>query len=125
MERKFCDKCGNPTLKRVTYKVDGVTGTTQVFLKRNYTYNLRGTIAPIPLPRGGRQTGVPVLREDQKEYQRALHHQQRLERKASAAAADLDSVDDRLAYVFGSTSLKGAPPPIRSGSDRWILKRRS
>lgn len=104
MERRFCDRCGNATLTRAAYKICGKSGETQIFLSKSYSYKLRGTIAPLPMPRGGRSAGL-ILREDQKEYQRALYHQKREERKA-ISQGDLDSIDDRLAVVFGSTSIK-------------------
>ena len=107
MERRFCDRCGNPTLIRTSYQVDE-QGVTHLFLKRNFQYNNRGTIAPLPLPQGGRKGNQILLREDQKEYQKAVKSYQRRERKLEAASNSLDAMDDRFATVFGTMNIKGS-----------------
>lgn len=88
-ERKFCPHCGNPTLLRTSVtstspdaqgKAGAGTGQSQgglqVHLKKNFQYRNRGTIYSLPLPKAGKAAGkaaaVPVLREDQAEWQRAL-----------------------------------------------------
>lgn len=106
MERRFCDRCGNPTLIRTSYRVTD-DGQVHLFLKRNFQYNNRGTIAAMPLPRGaGVGERVLFLREDQKEYQRAMRGYERQERKMARSVGDLDAIDDRLAAVFGAMSVK-------------------
>jgi RNA-binding protein NOB1 len=42
MDRQFCPYCGNNTLNRVTASVDA-DGNLNIYLKRNYQYNIRGT----------------------------------------------------------------------------------
>ncbi|KAI9499178.1 Nin one binding Zn-ribbon like-domain-containing protein [Zychaea mexicana] len=67
MEKKFCPKCGNASLQRVSCSTNG-QGHVTYHLKKNYQYNLRGTKYDIPRPQGGRQINNIVLREDQREY---------------------------------------------------------
>lgn len=91
MERKFCPSCGNATLLRtsVTSAPPGEgTGGLQIHLKSNFQYKNRGTIYSLPMPKPGsasggkpsgqsrnEKTSIPILREDQLEWQRALSQQ--------------------------------------------------
>ena len=68
MSRKFCDKCGGPTLMRTSYALD-TEGRPHFFLARNFKYNLRGTKYGMPMPEGGRKDDL-ITREDQREYVR-------------------------------------------------------
>ncbi|KAI9278706.1 Nin one binding Zn-ribbon like-domain-containing protein [Phascolomyces articulosus] len=70
MEKKFCPKCGNASLQRVSCSTNS-QGQVTYYLKKNYQYNLRGTKYDIPKPQGGRQVNNIVLREDQREYVKA------------------------------------------------------
>lgn len=106
MDRQFCDKCGGATLLRTSYMVDA-QGQTHLFLKHDFQYKLRGTIAPLPMPKPGRNGNMILLREDQKEYQRARKNYKWQERKA-AKSCNLDAIDDRLASIFGGMSVKGS-----------------
>ena len=118
VERKFCPSCGNATLLRTSVTAgapgDGASGL-QVHLKPNFQYKNRGTVYSLPLPRAGsasggqasgrarnRQTGVPILREDQLEWQRAVSqqktHRQKEERALQKALAKgQDSLTARYA----------------------------
>lgn len=106
IDRRFCDRCGNPTLIRTSYMIDA-QGMRHLFLKKNFQFNNRGTIAPIPPPRsqGGK---VLLLREDQKEYQQAMRSFHRQEKKAERAAetTSWEELDDRLATAFGDLNIK-------------------
>ena len=88
-ERKFCPSCGNPTLLRASVSTDAKGDSMKVHLKANYQYRNRGTKYSLPLPRagsasGGRpsgssknaKTGVPILREDQPEWERGVAREQ-------------------------------------------------
>lgn len=88
-ERKFCPSCGNPTLLRASVSTDAKGNAMKVHLKPNYQYRNRGTKYSLPLPRagsasGGRpsgssknaKTGVPILREDQPEWERGVAREQ-------------------------------------------------
>ncbi|KAI9032769.1 Nin one binding Zn-ribbon like-domain-containing protein [Phycomyces nitens] len=76
MEKKFCPKCGNASLMRVSCSTNS-KGQIVYYLKRNYNYNLRGTKYDIPNPKGGRQVNNLVLREDQNEYVKATRGHQK------------------------------------------------
>ena len=91
--KKFCPKCGGPTLTRVT-TVLTPNGPT-LFFKKNYHMNLRGTKYTIPDMKGGKQKQHGnrkelILREDQKEFIRDMDQRKRLERKMIKEAQDGD-----------------------------------
>jgi RNA-binding protein NOB1 len=96
MAKKFCPSCGNATLIRTSTSIDPVTGETRYYLKKNFQYNLRGTRYALPVPKGGRE-GDLILREDQKEFQRAVRQKEREERRAVQDVFDADYV----APMFG------------------------
>lgn len=85
----FCPKCGaGNTLRRCTVRVDGRDGHIHVYLKRHMQWSTRGNVFQLPATqsRAARQQGRAkdpyhfggtdnlILREDQKEYERALVH---------------------------------------------------
>ena len=66
MSKLFCPRCGGATLARLGVTV-GPDGAPRYHYKRERTFNNRGTIFPLPAPRGGRdamRTDL-LLREDQ------------------------------------------------------------
>lgn len=79
----FCPRCGGDTLLRVTVAVSS-DGTLEVFLKRNMQWSHRGFKYSLPNPqskaaRRGKvgaerheDTGAVLLREDQREYEKAV-----------------------------------------------------
>lgn len=73
----FCPRCGSgDTLRRVGCSTDAAGGF-KLHLKKNFQHNTRGTVFSLPKPVAGTcsMKGVPaapVLREDQKEYTRAV-----------------------------------------------------
>ena len=73
----FCPRCGaGDTLRRVGCSTNA-NGDFKLHLRRNFQHNVRGNVFSIPKPVAGTASmkGVPdapVLREDQKEYQRAV-----------------------------------------------------
>lgn len=73
----FCPRCGSgDTLRRVGCSTDAAGGF-RLHLKKNFQHNTRGTVFSLPKPVAGTcsMKGVPaapVLREDQKEYTRAV-----------------------------------------------------
>eukprot|EP00124_Ichthyophonus_hoferi_P003351 Ihof_evm2s286 gene=Ihof_evmTU2s286 len=71
MEKQFCPSCGNATLFKVAVSIDK-KGVTHYITRANTKLNLRGTKFSIPAPQSGRNAHNLILREDQKEYQRAL-----------------------------------------------------
>jgi len=79
MEKVFCPSCGNNTLIRTSYSI-GKDGDLVLYLKKNFQYNNRGTQYSIPLPKSGRNGLNTILREDQKEYGKALKNYQKQNR---------------------------------------------
>ena len=80
----------------------------QVHLKPNFQYRTRGTVYALPMPKpgsasGGRpsgqskNSGVPILREDQLEWQRAVARQkQQRQREERALQRQLEKGQDSL-----------------------------
>ena len=64
VEKEFCPYCGNHSLFKISYTVDG-NGNKKFYepkIKRNHVV---GTIFPIPAPKGGKNSEDIILREDQ------------------------------------------------------------
>jgi len=78
MEKKFCPKCGNKTLKRVSVTVDS-EGKQQVHISTRRQLTSKGKRFSLPAPKGGKHAVNPRLVEDQREAQ------QRLSKKALLA----------------------------------------
>ncbi|KAI7900397.1 Dopey, N-terminal-domain-containing protein [Cokeromyces recurvatus] len=97
MEKKFCPKCGNATLQRVTCSTNS-KGEIAYHLKRNYQYRLRGTVYDIPPPKGGRKANNIVLREDQREFIKATQRKQK--------KTVVDMFDPDFIPLYGKTNTK-------------------
>ncbi|KAF0514302.1 Nin one binding Zn-ribbon like-domain-containing protein [Gigaspora margarita] len=104
MEKQFCPSCGGATLIRTSTSTD-MNGKVTYYLKKNFQYNLRGTKYSIPNPKSGRNANNLILREDQKEYQKAL--------KSHRKQKEVDIFDpDYVPKLFigsGSSTSCGAP----------------
>ncbi|WFD32287.1 20S-pre-rRNA D-site endonuclease nob1 [Malassezia sp. CBS 17886] len=117
-DRKFCPSCGNATLLRTSVS-SAAPGSApgdgmQVHLKPNFHYHNRGTVYSLPLPQpgsasGGRasgssknpHTGVPVLREDQTEWQRRVASERNRQRKEERSLQRaLDKGQDSLSARY-------------------------
>lgn len=97
-KKKFCGKCGGLTLTKTSYRVDA-SGQRHLFLRPDYQYNLRGTKYSLPNTQGGREAQSLILREDQREYQRALKFKKRQEEKM--ARDPEGALDEYLEKAFG------------------------
>lgn len=64
MEKKFCPKCGNKTLKRVSCTLNA-DGTKQIHISTRKQLSKRGKKFPLPTPRGGKHAINPILTADQ------------------------------------------------------------
>ena len=111
-ERKFCPSGGNAALLRTSVTTTagghGDAGTMQVHLKPNFQYRNRGTVYALPMPKpgsasGGRpsgqskSSGVPILREDQLEWQGGgAGAKQKPHTGGSAPAGQLEKGQDSL-----------------------------
>ncbi len=89
MEKQFCPSCGNATLIRTSCSVNA-QGQFILYLKKNFQYNKRGTQYSLPQPKGGKECNDIILREDQKEYQKAYKHYQH--QKSSLDPFDLEFI---------------------------------
>jgi len=111
---QFCQRCGKPTLTRVTCTTDSKTGEIKVHLKKNMQWNHRGDRYSIPKPVAGASNGKRlgggkdgwgndlVLVEDQKEAIKAAVEKDRQERR-TAKGLERDGVMD-LDYLPGLVS---------------------
>lgn len=123
--RRFCDKCGLPSLIRTSYSVDQGSGQLTLYLKRNFIYNLRGSQYSIPKPKGGKQVSSGrasrsnafkrqdiILREDQKEFQRGM---KAFERTRDISDLDPDALPALLSSMTLPESRRLHPPTIGYG----------
>ncbi|KAG0675166.1 Nin1 binding protein [Kluyveromyces marxianus] len=90
--KHFCPSCGGPgTLLRCAVSVDSTTGKVTPHLKANFQWNNRGNRYSLPSPLSKNATkrfgkkgfvhtkhdqGVELLREDQKEYEKAVKQEE-------------------------------------------------
>eukprot|EP00092_Neocalanus_flemingeri_P008169 GFUD01008809.1.p1 GENE.GFUD01008809.1~~GFUD01008809.1.p1 ORF type:complete len:538 (+),score=169.22 GFUD01008809.1:46-1659(+) len=71
MDKKFCPKCGNKTLKRVSVTVNS-DGSQQIHISTRRPLNCKGKKFSLPAPKGGKHSVNPKLVEDQREAQQRL-----------------------------------------------------
>lgn len=103
LDKVFCPKCGNNTLIRTSVGVDEY-GKMTIYLKKGFQYKNRGSVYSIPSPKGGRKGDI-ILREDQKEYTKALSLKKRLEKK-------IMNQEMGVAELFGESRLSSTGDPI-------------
>jgi len=77
MDKQFCPKCGNKTLKRVSVTVNS-DGSQQIHISTRRPLSTKGKKFSLPAPKGGKHAVNPRLFEDQREPQ------QRISKKALA-----------------------------------------
>jgi len=71
MDKKFCPKCGNKTLKRVSVTVNP-DGSQQIHISTRRPLSSKGKKFSLPAPKGGKHAVNPKLVEDQREAQQRL-----------------------------------------------------
>merc|ERR1719180_692857 len=71
MDKIFCPKCGNKTLKRVSVTVNA-DGSQQVHISTRRQLSAKGKKFSLPAPKGGKHAVNPKLVEDQREAQQRL-----------------------------------------------------
>ena len=64
IEKKFCPKCGNKTLKRVSVTLNA-DGSQQIHISTRRQLNKKGKKFSLPKPAGGKHAVNPILCEDQ------------------------------------------------------------
>jgi RNA-binding protein NOB1 len=79
-------------------------GKMTIYLKKGFQYKNRGSVYSIPAPKGGRKGDI-ILREDQKEYAKALGLKKRLEKK-------IMNQEMGVAELFGESRLSSTGDPI-------------
>ena len=84
MDKKFCPKCGNKTLKRVSVTLNK-DGTQQIHISTRRPLTSRGKKYSLPAPKGGKHSFNPRLSEDQPESQ------QRISKKAIQKSNPMDA----------------------------------
>ena len=133
MSKQFCSRCGQPSLTRVSSSTTQ-NGGSKLHLKKNMQWNTRGDRYSIPKPvpgsangrinNGGRgKTGGKggwgqnlILAEDQKEYVRAVHQNNRKER-------DLMDDDFLPSILSGERTRPGGRPKVGAGRNVNSRKR--
>jgi len=71
MSKKFCPRCGNPTLKRVAVTLNE-DGSQQIHISTRRPISTKGKKFSLPAPKGGKHAWNPRLTEDQREPQQRL-----------------------------------------------------
>merc|ERR1719233_1313303 len=71
MDKKFCPKCGNKTLKRVSVTVNA-DGSQEMHISTRRQLSAKGKKFSLPAPKGGKHAVNPKLVEDQREAQQRL-----------------------------------------------------
>ncbi|GAM83916.1 hypothetical protein ANO11243_019060 [Dothideomycetidae sp. 11243] len=127
---QFCQRCGKPTLTRVTCTTDA-SGAFKVHLKKNIQWSHRGERYSIPKPvhgsangklKGGGKNGWGnelVLAEDQKEYARSEERRKREEKKGHA----LMDEDYLPGILTGRRERQGGRMKVGAGRDVNSRKR--
>ncbi|XP_042879186.1 RNA-binding protein NOB1-like isoform X2 [Penaeus japonicus] len=106
MNRMFCPKCGNKTLKRVAVTLNP-DGTKRIWVNTKRPINIRGTKFSLPMPKGGKHARNPILAADQKE---AKKHASRLSyKKVNPLHVDYDTLNSPFAVrdVYSRASQLG------------------
>jgi len=91
IEKKFCPKCGNKTLKRVSVTLNA-DGSQQIHISTRRQLNKKGKKFSLPKPAGGKHAVNPILCEDQQFAQ---------QRKTKMARAKNDPMNPD--YICGNT----------------------
>lgn len=133
LTKQFCDRCGKPTLTRVSTTTNA-NGEVKLHLQKNMQWNNKGNVFSIPKPvagtsngkwqgnkhggggKGGWGNGL-ILTEDQKEYQRAVGRNQRRKEK------DLMDEDFLPGILTGSRGI-GGNGRVKVGAGRNVNSRK-
>ncbi|CAL4060566.1 unnamed protein product [Meganyctiphanes norvegica] len=69
MDKVFCPKCGNKTLKKVSVTLNP-DGTQHIWVNTKRAINTKGMKYSLPRPKGGKHAFNPILVADQREAQK-------------------------------------------------------
>ncbi|KAK9434519.1 Nin one binding Zn-ribbon like-domain-containing protein [Lipomyces doorenjongii] len=131
----FCPRCGGATLLRCTVTTSAATGKLQIHLKKNFQWSHRGNRYSLPNPqskknrmKGGEGMEEILLREDQKEYLKAVkndawrkrHNEKQLEEWIGGGG------NDAMGSPFASGSYKRdySKTGVKVGKGRYVNDRR-
>ncbi|XP_069988761.1 RNA-binding protein NOB1 isoform X1 [Penaeus vannamei] len=106
MNRTFCQKCGNKTLKKVSVTLNP-DGTKKIWVNTKRPINIKGTKFSLPMPKGGKHARYPILAADQKE---AKKHASKLSyKKINPLHVDFDTLNSPFAVrdVYSRASQLG------------------
>ncbi|KAF2191809.1 D-site 20S pre-rRNA nuclease [Zopfia rhizophila CBS 207.26] len=133
MEKQFCPRCGQPTLRRVACSTNA-RGEFKIHLAKNFQWNTRGDRYSIPKPVSGSANGrinvggggkgggkggwgqSLILAEDQKEYVRAMGEEKRKKTR------DLMDEDYLPSILTGDRNRAGGRP--KAGAGRNVNSRK-
>ncbi|KAK9483483.1 Nin one binding Zn-ribbon like-domain-containing protein [Lipomyces starkeyi] len=133
--KQFCPRCGGATLLRCTVTTSAATGQLQIHLKKNFQWSHRGNRYSLPNPqskknrmKGGEGMEEILLREDQKEYLKAVkndawrkrHNEKQLEEWIGGGG------NDAMGSPFASGSYKRdyTKTGVKVGKGRYVNDRR-
>jgi RNA-binding protein NOB1 len=132
---QFCPRCGGNTLLRCTVAVSD-DGKIKVFLKRNMQWSHRGDKYGLPVPQSRKarrvrhETDPILLREDQKEYQKAVkdsmwkkrHNEKLLDEWIGTGSADSVGTPFAISgYKRDATRHTG----VRVGKGRYVNSKKN
>ncbi|KAK9468465.1 Nin one binding Zn-ribbon like-domain-containing protein [Lipomyces arxii] len=133
--RQFCPRCGGATLLRCTVTTSASTGQLQVHLKKNFQWTHRGDRYSLPNPQakktrktGGEVEDTVLLREDQKEYLKAVkndvwrkrHNEKMLEEWIGGSGIDAMGSP----FASGSYKRDNTKTGVKVGKGRYVNERR-
>jgi len=94
MDKVFCPKCGNKTLKKVSVTLNS-DGTQHIWVNTKRPINTKGMKYSLPRPRGGKHAVNPILVVDQREAQQLASKLGR--KKTNPLHEDYDAGDNPFA----------------------------
>ena len=118
MDKRFCPKCGNQTLKRVSVTLNA-DGTQQIHISTRRQLTGRGTKFSLPKPQGGKYAVNPILCADQPIPQQ---RKTALARKKTDAMGE-DYVSGQGPFVMNDVNSRSAMLGIgMQGNHYWDRK---
>ncbi|KAK9377391.1 Nin one binding Zn-ribbon like-domain-containing protein [Lipomyces chichibuensis] len=130
----FCPRCGGATLLRCTVTTSAATGQLQIHLKKNFQWSHRGNRYSLPNPqskknrmKGGEGMEEILLREDQKEYLKAVKNDAWRKRHNEKLLEEwIGGGNDAMGSPFASGSYKRdyTKTGVKVGKGRYVNDRR-
>jgi len=103
LDKQFCSCCGHKTLERVAVSVDS-SGNKHYSILRRRPLSLKGTIFPLPRPRGGKYASNPVLIDGQ----RGAQHRPSAKAREHVDALSADFLARQSPFAFRDTTSRAA-----------------